>query len=456
MYTQSLTADPSLQATTWALFRLFSGRGAWDNLLRLLDAELRFAPLPTAADRADVLVEKGRVLEDRLGREAEARAAYRSALELDRTHPAALLALLLAALRAGVQGEVEEALRGLVQVTDEPNLRALFAVELSRLERGSLAEGGDPARVRRAAETLFQLPAGPGGRGADLRGAGSAVAGGRRSRAARPGAGPAGLAAGPGSRPPGGPTVPCWWRCIGRRPACWPDGGPGTRRWPCSSAGCGRRPVTPCWWPTCWTWPKRPGAPMPSPTLLEQSGLEPGSYRHDEALLRRAESASRAGALGEAAGSLDQLAPDSALAPLVDPGSHPDPGPTGRRGGAVPAVRVGGRAAGGVGYRGGRRTWRPHGHAAARPNLAGGARGGPPAVPGRGHSPGNTWTMPAGAEALLTRALELSPGYPPARETLRAALVRAAQLAGAGRPLRTRGAADPGPDGGARPRRSRC
>ena len=66
-YTQSLTTDPTLQATTWALFGLFGARGAWENLVRLLDAEIRFAPLPNPSDRADVLVEKGRVLEDRLG-----------------------------------------------------------------------------------------------------------------------------------------------------------------------------------------------------------------------------------------------------------------------------------------------------------------------------------------------------------------------------------------------------
>src|SRR5688572_3007756 len=143
-YTRSLTADPTLQPNTWALCRLFLGRGFWDNLVRLLDAELRFAPLPAASDRADVLVEKGRLLEDRLGREEEARACYRSALELDPTHPAALLALWSAALRAGVQAEVVQALTGLAARVAEPEARALLTVELARAQRGPVHDGSAP------------------------------------------------------------------------------------------------------------------------------------------------------------------------------------------------------------------------------------------------------------------------------------------------------------------------
>ena len=41
LYAQSLTADPTLVANTWALFRLFWGRRNWENLVRLLDAEGR-------------------------------------------------------------------------------------------------------------------------------------------------------------------------------------------------------------------------------------------------------------------------------------------------------------------------------------------------------------------------------------------------------------------------------
>jgi tetratricopeptide (TPR) repeat protein len=160
-YTQSLTTDPTLQATTWALFGLFGGRGAWENLVRLLDAEIRFAPLPTPADRADILVEKGRVLEDRLGRDDDARASYRAALELDPAHPAALMALLTLALRVGDRTDADRALGGLSAYAVEPQMRALFTVEMMAAERGPVtaetATAAGAERVRHAIDTLLRL-----------------------------------------------------------------------------------------------------------------------------------------------------------------------------------------------------------------------------------------------------------------------------------------------------------
>jgi tetratricopeptide (TPR) repeat protein len=161
-YTQSLTTDPTLQATTWALFGLFGGRGAWENLVRLLDAEIRFAPLPTPADRADILVEKGRVLEDRLGRDDDARTAYRAALEMDPAHPAALMALLTAALRGGGDpADAEKALGSLSAYVVEPQMRALFAVELVSAERGPFTAETPAAdvteKVRHSIDTLLRV-----------------------------------------------------------------------------------------------------------------------------------------------------------------------------------------------------------------------------------------------------------------------------------------------------------
>jgi tetratricopeptide (TPR) repeat protein len=166
LYTESLSSDPTLQANTWALFRLFSARESWENVLRLIDAEARFAPLPTADDRADLLLEKGRILEDRLGRDEEALAAFRAALATAPGHPGALLALLLLGVSSRDVSAIDEALAGLATHVQNPRLRALFVVERARQQRGSIVdiradlrtEGNGAAsaeRMRRAADTLF-------------------------------------------------------------------------------------------------------------------------------------------------------------------------------------------------------------------------------------------------------------------------------------------------------------
>lgn len=61
-YAQSLTLDPTFQPNAWALRRIFLRRGFWDNLVRVHDAELRFAPWSRPTDRADLYVERGRIL----------------------------------------------------------------------------------------------------------------------------------------------------------------------------------------------------------------------------------------------------------------------------------------------------------------------------------------------------------------------------------------------------------
>src|SRR4051812_19978490 len=63
-YAQSLTLDPSFAPNAWALRRIFTRRGLWDNLVRVLDAEIRFAAWARPSDRADLQVERARLLED--------------------------------------------------------------------------------------------------------------------------------------------------------------------------------------------------------------------------------------------------------------------------------------------------------------------------------------------------------------------------------------------------------
>src|SRR4051812_37823538 len=151
-YAQSLTLDPGFAPNAWALRRIFVQRGLWDNLVRVLDAEIRFPVWSRPADRADLQVDRGRLLEDRLGRDAEAAEGYRAALESSADHPSALWALLLLSWRSGDGTTAEAALGGLLRRTPETEGRALFALELGRLQRRT----GDGEGVARAAETLLR------------------------------------------------------------------------------------------------------------------------------------------------------------------------------------------------------------------------------------------------------------------------------------------------------------
>ncbi len=80
---RALQTDPSLRANLWAIRRVFYRRGLWPNLIKLIDAELRFAR--GDAEKAELLGEKGLVQADRLGQPVEARATFEQAIALDPT-----------------------------------------------------------------------------------------------------------------------------------------------------------------------------------------------------------------------------------------------------------------------------------------------------------------------------------------------------------------------------------
>jgi tetratricopeptide (TPR) repeat protein len=154
-YAHALTLDPSFAPNAWALRRVFARRSLWDNLVRVLDAEIRFGTWPRAADRADLQIERGRLLEDRLGREGEAVESYLAALNTSPEHVGALWALLLHGWRTGDGGEADTALNGLLRHTPETGGRALLALEIGRLQRRG-ERANDPEALPRAADTLFR------------------------------------------------------------------------------------------------------------------------------------------------------------------------------------------------------------------------------------------------------------------------------------------------------------
>src|SRR4051812_27038562 len=154
-YAQSLTLDPGFAPNAWALRRVFARRNLWDNLVRVLDAEIRFGTWPRPGDRADVQVERGRLLEDRLKREGEGVEAYLAALGTAPDHVGALWSLLLHGWRTGDGSEADTALNGLLRHTPEPGGRALLALEIGRLQRRG-QRASDPEALPRAADTLFR------------------------------------------------------------------------------------------------------------------------------------------------------------------------------------------------------------------------------------------------------------------------------------------------------------
>ncbi|MBX7195799.1 MAG: tetratricopeptide repeat protein, partial [Sandaracinaceae bacterium] len=137
---QALASAPAFLPAVHGLRRLLLASGAFEDALPLFDTEARLVAEPSR--RAALWVAKGALLEDRLGRRAEARAAYQQAHELDRHSLVALKELL----RADWDGttEVERARwleRTSTALGDDPILRAEVLVRRARaLERDGRAD----------------------------------------------------------------------------------------------------------------------------------------------------------------------------------------------------------------------------------------------------------------------------------------------------------------------------
>src|SRR5215471_18446460 len=115
-------AAPSQLAAFWSLRRLLAGQRLWEPLAAAYEAALAAAPLE-AGYRADLLVERGRLLEDRLGRDQEAAASYREALAAAPDHLPALLSLYLHGVRTADTETAANALAGLAHRAATPERR---------------------------------------------------------------------------------------------------------------------------------------------------------------------------------------------------------------------------------------------------------------------------------------------------------------------------------------------
>lgn len=142
-YAAALAHDPALRPNLWALRRIYYRRGMWPSLLRLLDLEADAAASPR--ERAELLTEKGHILEDRLGNVEEALSCYRSAHELDQEALAPIVALekvltrqagesTLTSTATRPNDELLAVYRSLLAATKDPGRRVALLIEQARIE----------------------------------------------------------------------------------------------------------------------------------------------------------------------------------------------------------------------------------------------------------------------------------------------------------------------------------
>jgi len=147
----AFAADPASIVAFWTLRRLLARAGRWAELAEVHAEAARARPGGAdAAARADLLVARGRLLEDRLDRGDEALAAYREALAATPDHAGGLLSLLLSGARRGDAGLRAEALAGLVRRADPAARRAALVIDEARAWRAARSDG--PARALAAIE----------------------------------------------------------------------------------------------------------------------------------------------------------------------------------------------------------------------------------------------------------------------------------------------------------------
>ncbi|MEZ4248376.1 MAG: tetratricopeptide repeat protein [Polyangiales bacterium] len=158
-YQAALDAMPEHLPSVRGLRRTLLARKSWQAALPLYDRELRLLSDPSR--KAGLLLAKGRLLEDALDQKADARKAYETAFELDRTHVGVLRAL---ADRCADDKSWDALDRVLEQtanvVTADPRHRAILVAE-----RAHLAElrAQDPERATELFETALRLdPRAPG------------------------------------------------------------------------------------------------------------------------------------------------------------------------------------------------------------------------------------------------------------------------------------------------------
>lgn len=122
---------PRFVSNIRAARRLFSEVGNWQMSVQLIDAEIAASPDQRA--QAALLLEKARVLEERLSREEEAQAALRQCLELSPKELPLLVQLEQAYSEKGDFPSLVEVQKLLAQNITDPQLRAQYLLSAGQL-----------------------------------------------------------------------------------------------------------------------------------------------------------------------------------------------------------------------------------------------------------------------------------------------------------------------------------
>lgn len=152
-YQESLKRQPEHLPSLRGARRVLLARRSYQAALTLLEDEARLTPDP--AGKAALLHARGRLLEDVLGRKEEARAAYASALELDRTSQVVLRSLIARATEDRRFDDAEHLLEQAANAAvDDPRHRAALIAERAHVVETRL---GDRERATELFETALRL-----------------------------------------------------------------------------------------------------------------------------------------------------------------------------------------------------------------------------------------------------------------------------------------------------------
>lgn len=158
-YREALDKAPEHLPTLRGTRRVLLARRSFQAALQLFDDEVRITPDPPR--KAALIHEKGRVLEDVLGRKPDAREAYATALELDPGNPLILRSLVDRYIDEKRWGDLERTLKQAANaVSDDPRHRAALVAWRARLAE---EHGQDPEKATELYETALRLDPRTGG-----------------------------------------------------------------------------------------------------------------------------------------------------------------------------------------------------------------------------------------------------------------------------------------------------
>jgi len=142
-YALALKLDPRLRPNFWAIRRVFVARSMWPSLIKLLEAQLRYERTPRR--KAEILLEKGWVMEaDGMDR-AGAATCYEEAHKLDPSWLPPLLAMEKAARKADDSDKLATVYDAMAEVVATPKRKAAILTDLALLRAGQGDDGPEKA-----------------------------------------------------------------------------------------------------------------------------------------------------------------------------------------------------------------------------------------------------------------------------------------------------------------------